>query len=81
MTDPRPYRDERAAPPAAGPGRTRKEESGSLPPGSSARDPSGDDGDERGDVDRAMPYEEDASPQRMRPQPFDPDAEDATGDR
>lgn len=74
MTDPRPYRDQRAAPPEQGPARTEEEESGSLPPGSSTRDE-----DQRGDVDRAMPYEGDPAPERMRPQPFDADP-DAGGD-
>ncbi len=74
ITDPRPYQAHRSGSPAEGPAQSDADETRSLPPGSSSPP---DDG-ERGDVDRAMPYEGDPSPLRMHPQPFprDLDGED-----
>ncbi len=69
MTDPQPYREGRGSEPAEGPGQTEEEAASSLPPGSDTKDELG----QRGDVDRAKPYAEEAAPDRMEEQPFGSD--------
>lgn len=64
--DPRPYQEQRVTPAEEGPARSRKGAKASLPPGSRIKPDLGS----LGDVDRAMPYEGDPSPDRMQPQPF-----------
>lgn len=71
MTDPRPYREDRDERPAEGPGQTEEDLRSSLPPGADIKPELG----EPGDVDRQKPYEESAAPERMVPQPFDPEEE------
>lgn len=66
MTDPSPYRAGRDERPAGGPGQTDDDLESSLPPGVSTRD----DDSASGDVDRAMPYTGNSSPERMEEEPF-----------
>jgi len=74
MTDAEPYRSGRRGEPAEGPTQSRKDARSSLPPGAGTKPDLG----ARGDVDRAMPYESDQSPERMVEQPF---GEEPGGDR
>ena len=60
------YRGGRDSEPAEGPAQTTEEAEASLPPGSSTKPE-----DDRGDVDRAKPYEGDPSPLRMEDQPLE----------
>jgi len=60
------YRGDRDSRPAEGPAQTTEEAESSLPPGASTKPE-----DDRGDVDRSQPYDDDPAPQRMEDQPFE----------